>query len=98
MTSGKLCPVSTCMTGKGSREGQKAFWASRSMTIESFPPEKSRTGRSNSATTSRMMWMDCASRACRCDNWYCPGPADTPCSMVFHSSREPLGNLFRWVN
>ena len=39
--------------------GQKAFWASRSITTESLPPEKSSTGRSNSAATSRMMWIDC---------------------------------------
>ncbi len=64
-TSGKLWPVSTCMTGKGSRAGQNAFSASRSMTTESLPPENSSTGRSNSATTSRMMWTDCASSASR---------------------------------
>jgi 3'(2'), 5'-bisphosphate nucleotidase len=33
------------------------------MTTESLPPENSSTGRSNSATTSRMMWMDWASNA-----------------------------------
>ena len=33
--------------------------------MESLPPEKSRTGRSNSAATSRMMKMDSASRASR---------------------------------
>ena len=60
-TSGKLWPVSMCMTGNGMRPGQKAFWASRSMTTESLPPENSSTGRSNSAATSRMMWMDCDS-------------------------------------
>ena len=31
------------------------------MTIESLPPENSSTGRSNSAATSRMMWMASAS-------------------------------------
>ena len=55
MTSGKLWPVSTCITGKGSPAGQNAFSAMRSRTMESFPPEKSTTGRSNSAATSRMM-------------------------------------------
>ena len=50
-----------CMTGNGILPGQKAFWASRSITTESLPPEKSSTGRSNSAATSRMMWTDCAS-------------------------------------
>jgi hypothetical protein len=29
MTSGKLCPVSTCMIGKGNRAGRKAFSARR---------------------------------------------------------------------
>jgi hypothetical protein len=62
-TSGKLCPVSTCITGNGSRAGQKAFSASRSMVIESLPPLNSSTGRSSSATTSRMMWMDSVSSA-----------------------------------
>ena len=40
--------------GKGDRAGQNAFSASRSMTMESLPPEKSSTGRSNSAATSRI--------------------------------------------
>ena len=31
------------------------------MTMESLPPEKSSTGRSHSAATSRMMWMPSAS-------------------------------------
>ena len=61
ITSGKLCPVSTCMTGKGILAGENARSASASMTIESLPPENSSTGRSNSAATSRMMWMDSAS-------------------------------------
>ncbi len=74
-TSGKLCPVSMCMTGNGIRPGQKAFWASRNMTTESLPPENSSTGRSNSAATSRMMWIDCASMFCSWDSWYCPDPA-----------------------
>ncbi len=43
-TSGKLCPVSTCITGNGMRAGANAFSASRSITIESLPPEKSRHG------------------------------------------------------
>ena len=66
-TSGKLCPVSTCMTGNGIRAGANAFSARRSMTIESLPPENSRTGRSNSATTSRMTKMLSASSASRCE-------------------------------
>ncbi len=64
MTSGKLWPVSTCMTGKGIRPGQKARLARCSMTTESLPPENRRTGRSNSAATSRMMWMDWDSMFC----------------------------------
>ena len=63
MTSGKLCPVSTCITGNGSRAGQNAFAARCSITTESLPPENSSTGRSNSAATSRMMWIDSASSA-----------------------------------
>src|SRR5581483_6811798 len=55
-----------CITGNGIRAGQNAFSASRSMTAESLPPEKSITGFSNSAATSRMMWMASASRASRC--------------------------------
>ena len=68
MTSGKLCPVSTCMTGKGSLHGANAFTARCSITTESLPPENSRQGRSNSAATSRMMWIDSASRARRFDS------------------------------
>lgn len=67
ITSGKLCPVSTCISGKGIGAGQNAFSAMRSMTMESLPPEKSRQGRSNSATTSRMMWIDSASSTSSCD-------------------------------
>src|SRR5574340_810475 len=61
MTSGKLCPVSTCMTGNGILHGQNAFSAMRRRTRESLPPENSSTGRSNSAATSRKTWMDSAS-------------------------------------
>ena len=53
ITSGKLCPVSTCITGNGSFAGQNAFAATCAITTLSLPPEKSRTGRSNSAATSR---------------------------------------------
>ena len=60
-TSSKLCPVSTCITGNGRRPGRNALSARCSMTIESLPPENSSTGRSNSAATSRMMWMASAS-------------------------------------
>ena len=37
------------------------------MTIESLPPENSSTGFSNSAATSRKMWIDSASSASRCE-------------------------------
>ena len=57
-TSGKLWPVSTCMTGKGSRAGENALTARCRTTAESFPPEKSNTGRSDSATASLIMWID----------------------------------------
>ncbi len=65
ITSGKLWPVSTCMSGNGKRPGRNAFSASRSSTIESLPPENSSTGRSSSAATSRMMWIASASSASR---------------------------------
>ena len=61
--------MSTCITGNGIRAGQNAFSASASMTIESLPPENSRTGRSNSAATSRMMWMASASSTSSWDIW-----------------------------
>ena len=67
ITSGKLCPVSTCITGNGSRAGQNAFLATCSITTLSLPPEKSSTGRSNSAATSRRRWIDSASSASRCE-------------------------------
>ena len=67
-TSGKLCPVSTCITGNGIGAGANALTASCSMTTESLPPENSSTGRSNSAATSRMMWIASASSARRLDS------------------------------
>src|SRR3954452_10100416 len=60
-TSGKLCPVSTCITGNGNGPGRNAFSASRRRTIESLPPENSSTGRSSSAATSRITCTDSAS-------------------------------------
>ena len=65
MISSKLWPVSRCITGKGTRAGANAFTARCSMTIESLPPEKRSVGRSNSAATSRMMWIASASSARR---------------------------------
>ena len=49
------------------------------MTEESLPTEYSITGRSNSATTSRMTWMLSASSCIRCEMEYCgmAGPADS---------------------
>ena len=52
--------------GNGGGAGQKAAAARCSITTESFPPEKRSTGRSNSAATSRKMWMASASSARRC--------------------------------
>src|SRR5580658_9479430 len=46
-----------CMTGNGNCWGAKALTARCSSTAESLPPEKSSTGRSHSATTSRRMKM-----------------------------------------
>ena len=51
------------------RAGQNAFSARRSITIESLPPEKRSTGFSNSAATSRKMWIDSASSTSRCESW-----------------------------
>src|SRR5688572_24184258 len=65
IASGKLCPVSTCISGNGKRPGRNAFSASRRSTIESLPPEKRSTGRSSSAATSRMMWIASDSSASR---------------------------------
>ena len=65
MTSGKLWPVSTCSTGNGTLPGQNALVARCSITTESLPPENSSAGFSNSATTSRMMWIASDSRVSR---------------------------------
>ena len=62
MTSSKLCPVSTCITGNGMRAGKNARWARCSITTESLPPENSRTGRSHSAAISRMIVIASSSR------------------------------------
>jgi len=48
--------------------GRKAFSANASITMESLPPENSSAGRSNSAATSRMMWIDSASSTSSWDN------------------------------
>lgn len=79
ITSSKLWPVSTCITGNGSRPGRNALSARCSMTMESLPPENNSTGRSNSAATSRMMWIASASSERRWLSSYWPaaGPAFT---------------------
>ncbi|MCY1413219.1 hypothetical protein D9M71_286460 [compost metagenome] len=58
--------VSTCITGNGSLPGKNALRARCSITAESLPMEYSITGLSNSAATSRMMWMLSASSCFRC--------------------------------
>ncbi|CAI8871170.1 hypothetical protein EMIT0194MI4_30043 [Pseudomonas sp. IT-194MI4] len=58
--------VSTCITGNGSLPGKNALRARCSITAESLPTEYSITGLSNSAATSRMMWMLSASSCFRC--------------------------------
>src|SRR4051812_14481583 len=65
MTSGKLCPVSTCSNGNGTGAGQNALIARCSNRVESLPPENRTTGRSNSPATSRKMWIASDSRASR---------------------------------
>ena len=65
MTSGKLCPVSTCSSGNGTGAGANALTARCSSSVESLPPENRITGRSNSPATSRKMWIDSALQARR---------------------------------
>ena len=67
ITSGKLWPVSTCMTGNGKRAGANALMASHNNTAESFPPENSNTGDSHPDTTSLMIVIASDSRRSRCD-------------------------------
>jgi len=55
MTSGKLWPVSMCISGNGKPPGRNAFSASRSSTAESLPPENSSTGLWHWPATSRRM-------------------------------------------
>src|SRR6266705_1181922 len=75
ITSGKLCPVSTCMSGNGNFAGRKAFSARRNSTIESLPPEKNSTGFAHSPATSRRMKMASDSSQSR---WLREG--SVPCS------------------
>src|SRR3954469_541688 len=77
-TSGKLWPVSTCMSGNGNGAGRNAFSARRSSTIESLPPLKSSTGLDSSAATSRMMWIASDSRTWRCVSSCVPMPPPGP--------------------
>ena len=65
ITSGKLWPVSTCISGNGKGAGLNAFSARRSSTIESLPPLNSSTGFSSSAATSRITWIASLSSARR---------------------------------
>ena len=58
--------VSTCSSGNGGAEGWNALRAKCSITALSLPTEYSITGFSDSATTSRMMWIDSASSRWRC--------------------------------
>src|SRR5258706_195242 len=55
ITSGKLCPVSICISGDGNFAGRKTFSARRSSTMESLPPENDSTGFAHSPATSRSM-------------------------------------------
>ncbi|CAB4695460.1 unannotated protein [freshwater metagenome] len=61
VTSSKSRPVSICRIGNGIFAGKNAFSANRNITIESLPPENINTGFSNSAATSRKIWIDSAS-------------------------------------
>src|SRR5688572_25974470 len=62
--------VSTCSSLNGGLPGWKAFSASCIITAESLPMEYSITGLSNSAATSRMMWIASASSCLRWVSWY----------------------------
>src|SRR5712672_704840 len=75
ITSGKLCPVSICISGNGNFAGRKAFSARRSRTMESLPPEKNSTGFAHSPATSRRMKIASDSSQSR---WLRAGRA--PCS------------------
>ena len=65
MTSGKLWPVSTWSSSKGTAAGANARRASSKTTTESLPPENSSPTLSNWPATSRRMWMDSFSRSLR---------------------------------
>ena len=62
---GEVVPGVDVHDREGQPAGAKAFSARCSITAESLPPENSRTGRSNSAATSRMMWTASASSISR---------------------------------
>lgn len=66
------------------------------MTIESLPPENSSTGRSNSAATSRMMWIASASSERRWLNSYCPA-AGAVCRSAVMASFGNVGDK-TWQN
>src|SRR5260221_451145 len=51
----ELCPVPMCNRENENLPGRNPFSASRSITIESLPPENSSAGLLHSAATSRMM-------------------------------------------
>ena len=70
--------VSTCNKGKGILPGAKALRARCNSTEESFPTEYNMTGLSNSAATSRKMWMLSASS---CFKWVIDGIS----SVIFES-------------
>src|SRR4051795_12795124 len=93
-TSGKLCPVSTCMIGNGNGAGRNAFSASRSSTIESLPPENSSTGRSSSAATSRITCTDSASSS---RSWDRVGAVISMRAAVHDSLAASAAMLFRQI-
>ena len=66
--------MSTWSTGNGIFCGLKALAARCSSTAESLPPLKSRTGRSDSAATSRMMKMASDSSRSRWPKGWPKGP------------------------
>ena len=94
-TSGKLCPVSMCMHREGNLPGRKAFTARCRRTAESLPPLKRRTGRSDSAATSRIMKMVSDSRRARWSAGADPGPTravtDPPDGRSWRRRGRPIG-------
>ena len=71
---GEVVPGVHVQHGNGTLPGQNALVARCSITTESLPPENSSAGFSNSATTSRMMWIASDSRVSRLESLAAASP------------------------